>query len=177
MWKLLCKVKCLKKGNPKKSLVNGNPSYREMIYARGTPRKYKGNSLVREINYTRKPLIHGNSCKVKCLIQQGGASTSEPFREIKCTFEDIKTIGKPKETKTTKEVKEKTCTTTSIIPTKQTNNTTVRPMSPKPDTGLKVELCVCFVGIIDFVVQVFPLTSLVLLVSLVFPIVVDVFKL
>ena len=63
--------------------------------------------MQREINYTRKPLIHGNSCKVKCLIQQRGASTSEPFREIKCTFENIKKNReipkKPKEPKRSRE--------------------------------------------------------------------------
>ena len=42
---------------------------------------------------------------MKYLIQQRSASTSEPFPGIKCTFKHINTIGKTKETKTTKEVK------------------------------------------------------------------------
>ena len=32
---------------PHKSLIQGNPSYREIISTRGTPRKYRGESLTK----------------------------------------------------------------------------------------------------------------------------------
>ena len=80
-----CNVKCLRKDNPKKPLVNGNPLYKEIPdkgrtnHTRGTPRKYKGG-----------PLLYMET-RVKWMpFQQRGASTSEPFRGIKCTFENTK---------------------------------------------------------------------------------------
>ena len=95
--------------------------------------------LWREINYTRKPFIHGNLCKVKCLIQQRGASTSEPFRRIKCTFENIKTTGKTKTNKRTKEVKGKTCKTHRQYQTKQRHQHFYTYVA---QTGHRSKLCV-----------------------------------
>ena len=73
-----------------KSLIQGNPAYREIMYTRGTPRKYNGKSLAKRKQLYKKPPIYGNSCQVNALLNKRSASTSEPFRGIKCTFENTK---------------------------------------------------------------------------------------
>ena len=73
-----------------KSLIQGNPWYRGMICTRGTPLNIRGNHLQMEINYIRKPLIYGNSCKVNALFNKGAHPRPSLFRGIKCTFENIK---------------------------------------------------------------------------------------
>ena len=61
------KVKRLRKDNPKKSLVNANPLYKEIPHTGGNNIQgeplvnIRGNHLQREINYTRKSLIKGKS--------------------------------------------------------------------------------------------------------------------
>ncbi len=45
--------------------------------------------MQREINYTRKPLIYGNSCKVNALFNKGAHPRPSLFEE-KCKFETIK---------------------------------------------------------------------------------------
>ena len=171
-----CRVNALMpyKGTP---LIHGNPLCKEIQY-KGKSR-VKGTPLYKDINYTRKPLIHGNSCKVKCLIQQRGASPSESFREIKCTFEHIKHHrGKPKKSKEKKRSRGKLANT-SRIQTKTKQNKQHKTLSDlcRPNrTCLKVVFCL-FVWYSRCFLQVCPLTSLVLLVSLVSPMVVDVFKL
>ena len=61
--------------------------------------------MQREINYTRKPLIYGNSCKVNALFNKGAHPRPSLFEESSVHLKISKTIGKTKETKTTKEVK------------------------------------------------------------------------
>ena len=107
-------MKCLRKDNPKKSLVNGNHLYKEIphtgkSFIQGEPLVIiRGNHLQREINYTRKPLIHGNSCKMNALFNKGAHPRPSLFEESSVHLKISKTIGKTKETKTTKEVKAKT---------------------------------------------------------------------
>ena len=85
-----------------------------------------------------------------------------------------KTIGKTKETKTTKEVKGKTIKNHRDNKNKETK--IFNPMSAKVDMGLKV--LVSFVLLFSrWFLIVFVLASLVVLVSLVFPMVFDVSKL
>ena len=64
--------------------------------------------MQREINYTRKPLIYGNSCKVNALFNKGAHPRPSLFEESSVHLNISKTIGKTNETKTTKEVKGKT---------------------------------------------------------------------
>ena len=58
-----------------KSLIQGNPSYREIIHTSRTPRKYKGDSLAKgnqsykEIPYKGKSLIQGNPLHVETLVK------------------------------------------------------------------------------------------------------------
>ena len=61
--------------------------------------------MQREINYTRKPLIYGNSCKVNAFFNKGAHRRPSLFDESSVHLKISKTIGKTKETKTTKEVK------------------------------------------------------------------------
>jgi len=101
-------VKCLRKDNPKKSLVNGNPLYKEIphtgkSFIQGEPLvNIRGNHLQREINYTRKSLIHGNSCKVNALFNKGAHPRPSLFEESSVPLEISKTIGKTTTTKTNK---------------------------------------------------------------------------
>ena len=55
--------------------------------------------MQREINYTRKPLIHGNSCKVNALFNKGAHPRPSLFEESSVHLKISKTIGKTKETK------------------------------------------------------------------------------
>ena len=64
----------------------------------------RGNHLKKEINYTRKPLIFGNLCKVNILFNKGAHPRPSLFEESSVHLNISKTIGKTK-TKTTKEVK------------------------------------------------------------------------
>ena len=113
------------------------------MYTRGTPRKYKRNHLQREINYTRKPLMFGNSCKVNALFNKGAHPRPSLFEESSVHLKISKTIGK------TKETKEDKANTIKNHRENQTNKTkiTFRPMSAKVDMGLKVV----------FVLLVFPM--------------------
>ena len=120
--------------------------------------------MQREINYTRKPLIYGNSCKVNAFFNKGAHRRPSLFDESSVHLKISKTIGKTKETKTTKEVKAKT------IKNHRENqkNKTFRPMSAKVDMGLKVLLF--FVSLVfSTVLIVFALTSLVVLLFVGFP--------
>ena len=95
-----------------------------------------------EINYMRKPLIYGNSCKVNALFNKGAHPRPSLFEESSVHLNISKTIGKTKETKTTKEVKTTTIQKPSRKPNKRgKHNKTVRPMSAKVDMGLKVLFC------------------------------------
>ena len=86
--------------------------------------------MQRGINYTRKPLIHGNSCKVNALFNKGAHPRPSLFEESSVHLKISKTIGKTKETKTTKEVKAKTIKT--IEKTKTTKTTKLSdPCRPK----------------------------------------------
>ena len=69
------------------------------------PYIYEGFPLQREINYIRKPLIYGNSCKVNALFNKGAHPRPSLFEESSVHLNISNTIGKTKETKTTKEVK------------------------------------------------------------------------
>ena len=126
-----------------KSRIQGNPSYRKS-FMQGEPlANIRGNHLQREINYTRKPLIYGNSCKVNALFNKGAHPRPSLFEESNVHLKISKAIGKTKETKTTKEVKAKTMNNFRENQTKQ-QRTTFRPMSAKVDMGLKV----CFVCLV-----------------------------
>ena len=129
--------------------------------------------MQREINYTRKPLIHGNSCKVNALFNKGAHPRPILFEESSVHLKILKTIGKTKETKTTKEVKAKTIKNNRENQKENEETKTFRPMSAKVDMGLKV-LFFLFVWFSRWFLIVFALTSLV---SLVFPMVLDVSKL
>ena len=96
-----------------------NPSYRAVKYTRGTPRNMTGNHLQKASNYTRKPLIYGNPCKVNALFSKGAHPRPSLFEESGVHLKISKTTGKTAETKTTKEVKE-----TNIITIGKTNNST-----------------------------------------------------
>ena len=173
-------MKCLRKDKPKKSLVNGNPLYKEIPHTggkniQGEPLvNIRGNRLQREINYTRKPLIHGNSCKVNALFNKGAHPRPSLFEESSVHLNISKTSGKPKKPKQPKRSRQQLSNTIENTNTnKQTNM--FRPMSAKVDMGLKV-LFVVFCLVLPMVLIVVALTSLVVLVSLVFPVVFDVFK-
>ena len=64
--------------------------------------------MQREITYIRKPLIYGNSCKANALFNKGAHPRPSLFEESIVHLKISKTIGKSKETKTTKEVNAKT---------------------------------------------------------------------
>ena len=68
----------------------------------------RGNQLQREIYYTRKPRIYGNSCKVNALFNKGAHPRPRLFEESSVRLNISTTIGKTKETKETKEAKTKT---------------------------------------------------------------------
>ena len=160
----------------RKSLIQGNGLYREIIYSRGTSRNYKGNHLQREINYTRKPLIHGNSCKVNALFNKGAHPRPSLFEESSVHLKISKTIGKTTETKDTKEVKAKTIKNHRENQHKQQQQTKLSdPCQPKWTWVWKFYLFICWFS--QWCLIVFALASLVVLVSLVFPMVFDVFKL
>ena len=143
-------MKCLRKDNPKKSLVNGDPLYKEIphtgkSFIQGEPLvNTRGNHLQREINYTRKPLIHGNSCKVNALFNKGAHPRSSLFEKSSVHLKISKPSGKPKKPKKPKRSRQKLLKT--IGKTKKTKtNQTFRPMSAKVDMGLKVLfLLLCF---------------------------------
>ena len=101
--------------------------------------------MQRGINYTRKPLIYGNSCRVNALFNKGAHPRPSLFEESSVHLKVTKTIGKTKETKTPKEVK---ATTIKNHRENQHNQKkqTFRPMSAKVDMGLKV----VFVGFVGF---------------------------
>ena len=61
--------------------------------------------MQREINYTRKHFIYGNSCKVNALFNKGAYPRPSLFEESSVHLEISKAIGKTKGTKATKEVK------------------------------------------------------------------------
>ena len=86
--------------------------------------------MQREINYTRKPLIHGNPCKVNALFNKGAHPRPSLFEKTSVHLNISKTIGKTKETK---EVTAKT-----IKNHRENQKKTFRPMSAKVDMGLKV---------------------------------------
>ena len=76
------------------TLIQGNPSYNEIMHTRGTPRTYKdGNHLQSEINYTRDPLIYGNSCKVKALFNKGAHPRPSLLDESNAHMYMSKAIG------------------------------------------------------------------------------------
>ena len=130
--------------------------------------------MQREINYTRKPLIHGNSCKVNALFNKGAHPRPSLFEESSVHLKISKTIGKTKET----DNQRGQCNSYQQQSRKQAinkNKQTFRPMSANVDMGLKV-LSLLFWFSRWFLI-VFDLNSLVVLVSLVFPMVLDVFKL
>ena len=117
-----------------------------MIYTRGTPRKHRGNHLHREeINYTRKTLVYGNSCKVNALFNKGAHPCPSLFEESSVHLNTSKTIGRAKETKTIKEVKATTIKT--IEKTKRKNDC----QTHVGQSGHGSESCVCclFVGFLD----------------------------
>ena len=175
-------MKCLRKDNPKKSLVNGNPLYKEIphtgkSFIQGEPLvNIRGNHLQREINYTRKPLIYGNSCKVNALFNKGAHPRPSLFEESSVHLDISKTIGKTKETKTAKEVKATTIKNHRENQTKTKKPKLSDPCRPKWTWVWKFWfLCLCLFSL--WFLVVFALTSLVVLVSFVFPMVFDVFKL
>ena len=106
-------MKCLRKDNPKKSLVNGNHLYKEIphtgkSFIQGEPLVIiRGNHLQREINYTRKPLIYKNSCKVNASFNKGVHPRPNLFEESSVHLKISKPSGKPKKPKQPK-VKAKT---------------------------------------------------------------------
>ena len=112
---------------------------------------------------------------MNALFNKGAHPRPSLFEESSVHFKISKTIGKTKETKTTKEVKAKTIKTNHRENQNKQKNKTFRPMSAKVDMGLKV-LFLLFL-VFSMVLIVVALTSLVVLVSLVFPMVFDVFKL
>ena len=166
-----------------KSLIRGNPSYREVIYTRGAPRKYKGkslakgNQLYKEASYIYIYIyIYGKSCKANALFNKRAHPRPSLFEESSVHLNISTTIGKTKETKTTKEVKATTIKTIEKT-TITKNNTTFRPMSAKVDMGLRALLFYLSCRFSRWFLIVFALTSLVVLVSLVFPMVVENFAL
>ena len=92
----------LRKDNPKKSLVNGNPLYKEtphtgQWFIQGDPLVNKrGIHLQREINYTRKPLIYGKPCKANALSNKGAHPRPSFFGESNVHLKISKTIEKHK---------------------------------------------------------------------------------
>ena len=129
--------------------------------------------MQREINYIRKPLIYGNSCKVNALFNKGAHPRPSLFEESSVHVKISKTIGKTKETKTTKEVK---ATTINNHRENQTNQRNQNFQTHVGQSGHGSESFVCFwlFGFSRWFLIVVVLTSLVVLVSLVFPMVFDV---
>ena len=82
--------------------------------------------------------------KWNALFNKWGASTSEPFREIKCIFEQIKNHRENQRNQ--KDQRGQGNNLQNKHREHQTNKT-FRPMSAKVDTGLKVLL---FVGLFGF---------------------------
>ena len=80
-----------------KSLIQGNPSYREIIYTRGTPRTYKGESLAKGNELYKEAsfiVIYGNSCKVNALFNKGAHPRPSLFEESSV---HLKTSGNHRE--------------------------------------------------------------------------------
>ena len=75
-----------------------------------------------EINYIRKPLIYGNSCKVNALFNKGAHPRPSLFEESSVHLKISKPSGKPKKPKQPKRSRQKLSKT----------------MSAKVDMGLKV---------------------------------------
>ena len=156
----------------RKSLIQGNNLYKAEPLV-----NIRGNHLQRENNYTRKPLIYGNSCKVNAFFNKGAHPRPSLFEESSVHLKLSKTIGKTKETKTTKEVKTKTIKNHRENQKNQTKTKLSVPCRPKWAWVWK--LCFLYVILVwcsQWFLIVFALTSLVLLVSLVFPMVCDMFK-
>ena len=152
------------------SIIQGNNLYK------GNPRKYKGNHLQREINYTRKPLIYGNSCSVNALSNKGAHPRPSLFEESSVHLETSKNHRKNQRNQTIQRGQDKNYQNHKENQTNQ-NKQTFRPMSSKVDMGLGV-LFFCFVLVFfRWFLIVFALTSLTVLVSLVCPMVFDVLKL
>ena len=128
--------------------------------------------MPREINYTRKPLIYGNSCKVNALFNEGAHPRPSHFEESSVHLNISKSIGKTKETKTTKEVKATTIKNHRENQQQQNFQTHVGQSGHGSDF-----YCFVFFWFSRWFLIVFALTSLVVLASLVFPMVFDVFKL
>ena len=97
-----------------------------------------------EINYTRDPLIYGNSCKVKALFNNGARPRPSFLDESSAHMYMSKAIGETKENKTSKEVKANTIKHHRENQRQTNPNTTVGPISPNADMGPEV-LLVCFV--------------------------------
>ena len=166
-------MKCLRKDNPKKSLVNGNPLYNKIphtgkLFIQGEPLvNIRENHLQRDINYTRKPLIYGNPCKVNALFNKGAHPRPSLFEESSVHLKISKTTGKTTETKTTKEVK------ASTIKNRRENQNNNNCQTHVGQSGHGSESLV-FVLLFWFslwLLIVFALASLVGLISVVFPMV------
>ena len=63
--------------------------------------------MQREINYTRKPLTYGNSCKVNASFNKGAHPHLSLFEESSVHLKTSQTIGKIKETKQAKRSRQK----------------------------------------------------------------------
>ena len=67
----------------------------------------RGNHLQRGINYTRKPPIYGNSCKVNALFNKGAHPRPSLFEESSVHLKISKPKGKPKKPKQPKRSRQK----------------------------------------------------------------------
>ena len=63
--------------------------------------------MQREVNYTKKPLIYGNSCKVNALFNKGAHPRPSLFEESRVHVKISKTMGKPKKPKQPKRSRQK----------------------------------------------------------------------
>ena len=146
-------------------------------YTRGTHRKYKGESLAKGNQlYKEASYIYGNSCKVNAFFNKGAHRRPSLFDESSVHLKISKTIGKTKETKTTKEVNAKTIKNHRENQKKQKKQNFQTHVG-QSGHGSESFVFFCFFWFSRWFLIVFPLTSLVVLVSLVFPMVFDVLKL
>ena len=85
--------------------------------------------MQREINYTRKPLIYGNSCKVNALFNKGAHPRPSLFEESSAHLKISKPSRKPKKPKQPKRSRQ--TLTKTIEKTKTKKSTLSDPCRPK----------------------------------------------
>ena len=133
--------------------------------------------MQREINYTRKPLIHGNSCKVNALFNKGAHPRPSLFEESSVHLKISKPSGKPKKPNQPKRSRETLSKTIEKTTKQNQRNQNFQTHVGQSGHGSDSFVFPFVFWFSRWFLIVFALASLVVLVSLVFPMVFDVLKL